>query len=108
MSKGVLSSDGPQHAALLWCEKFKAACEDRDPAVGELSWLAEILPRAARASDDSRACVIGALLQVFEMAQRDLRTSHAKDRAAELSALQERLKLQLSAKVDEAFKGLAR
>lgn len=101
---GLGYGDLPEHAATTWAARFKEAAEvDRDPAIGELAPLADLLYRAVSVSRSGRETLIGALLQVWDMARADQKQTYAKDRAAELAALETRVAKAVADAVRKTF-----
>jgi hypothetical protein len=74
-----MSQEIPEHAACRWEAAFKEACDDRDARVGALTPIADLLLRAVPQAEDSRACIAGALLQVYEQARRSVEASVRAD-----------------------------
>lgn len=93
----------PEHEALRWESKSKEACAEREPQVGVVAPIADMLIRAVPRAEDRRACVIGALLEVWDTAIRSALASQASARAALLDGLRAQLERDLAKVVSQAF-----
>jgi len=92
IAQGLMgAADLPEHAAITWQANFEHAAQTlRAREIGELAPLADLAYRAVSVAGNRREVLIGALLQVWEMARADLKAAYEADRKAERDALRER------------------
>lgn len=99
----VVAGDLPTTAAVRWEAKFKDACASRDSTVAKVQDLADLMLRSVPKAEDRRACVIGALLQVFQQAQAELRTASQVESDMRMKCAEERATKAVSDAVRAAF-----
>jgi hypothetical protein len=90
-----------EHEAVHFEHKFKEACDERSPEVGKLSDLGERLRKAGSAATDLRKCIIGALLEAYEMGHASCKDSFQKDADARVQGVKDSLRRQVLALLDK-------